>query len=91
MTKDARHIIFYGRVQGVGFRYTTARIAAGYAVTGQVKNLPDGSVELYAEGETTVLRDFISEVQTVMRTNIRQADIHETSYTGRFTEFSIAH
>jgi acylphosphatase len=43
--------IFYsGRVQGVGFRYTTKQTAAGFEVTGIVRNLPDGRVELAAEG-----------------------------------------
>ena len=42
----ARQILYTGRVQGVGFRYTTKRIATGFDVTGWVKNLPDGRVEV---------------------------------------------
>lgn len=42
----AKHIFYSGRVQGVGFRYTTKRIATGYEVTGWVRNLPDGRVEM---------------------------------------------
>ena len=43
--------IFYsGRVQGVGFRYTAKTVAAGFEITGTVRNLPDGRVELVAEG-----------------------------------------
>jgi acylphosphatase len=46
-----RMTIFYsGRVQGVGFRYTAKTVAAGYEVTGAVRNLADGRVELIAEG-----------------------------------------
>ena len=41
----ARQVYYTGRVQGVGFRYSTKRIASGYDVTGSVKNLPDGRVE----------------------------------------------
>jgi acylphosphatase len=44
----AKQILFSGRVQGVGFRYTTKQIASGFEVTGTVKNLPDGRVELQA-------------------------------------------
>lgn len=44
----AKQVIYSGRVQGVGFRYTTKQIASGYEVTGSVKNLPDGRVELQA-------------------------------------------
>ena len=47
-TMTAKQILYTGRVQGVGFRYTTKQIASGYEVTGSVRNLPDGRVELKA-------------------------------------------
>ena len=51
--------IFYsGTVQGVGFRYTTKAAAAGFEVTGTVRNLPDGRVELIAEGARGELEAF---------------------------------
>lgn len=51
--------VFYsGRVQGVGFRYQTRRVAAGFEVTGYVRNLADGRVELVAEGDAEELREF---------------------------------
>jgi acylphosphatase len=43
-------IVYSGQVQGVGFRYTAKRAVAGFEVTGLVRNLPDGRVELVAEG-----------------------------------------
>jgi acylphosphatase len=43
-------VLYSGRVQGVGFRYTVQRLATGFDVTGLVRNLPDGRVELVAEG-----------------------------------------
>ncbi len=49
----AKQVIYSGRVQGVGFRYSTKQIAAGYEVTGSVKNLPDGRVELQAMSHDT--------------------------------------
>jgi acylphosphatase len=46
---DCRRIIFEGRVQGVGFRFTAVSIASQCSVRGYVRNLPDGSVELVAQ------------------------------------------
>ena len=55
----ARMQIFYsGRVQGVGFRYTAKSVATGFEVTGTVRNLPDGRVELVAEGAKDELKAF---------------------------------
>jgi len=45
-------------VQGVGFRYTTKTVATGFEITGIVKNLPDGRVELVAEGSHAELDAF---------------------------------
>ncbi len=62
-TNRRRLNIFYsGRVQGVGFRYTVKTVAAGFEVTGFIRNLPDGRVELIAEGtreELAAFRDAI--------------------------------
>jgi acylphosphatase len=52
------HIYYTGRVQGVGFRYTSKNVALGYEVTGIVRNLPDGRVELIAEGAQEELEAF---------------------------------
>ena len=49
MEKIRRHIIFYGYVQGVGFRYRASYIANRFGVTGWVKNCIDGSVEMEAD------------------------------------------
>jgi acylphosphatase len=60
--------IFYsGHVQGVGFRFTAKTVAAGFEVTGTVRNLPDGRVELTAEGARAELEAF--------RTAIRDAGL----------------
>jgi acylphosphatase len=52
------HIFYSGHVQGVGFRYTVKKVAAGFEVTGTVRNLPDGRVELVAEGGSDELTAF---------------------------------
>ena len=57
--KRCRMSVFYsGSVQGVGFRYTAKAVAAGFEVTGTVRNLPDGRVELIAEGARGELEAF---------------------------------
>lgn len=54
----ARRYLLSGRVQGVGFRYFTADVAAREGITGWVRNLPDRRVEIVAEGETEALERF---------------------------------
>lgn len=56
--------VFYeGRVQGVGFRYTARRVAAGFDIAGYVRNLPDGRVELVASGEPGEVDDFLAALR----------------------------
>jgi acylphosphatase len=52
------HLFYSGRVQGVGFRYTVRRLADGFEVTGTIRNLADGRVELLAEGNEDELEAF---------------------------------
>jgi len=59
----ARQYLFAGRVQGVGFRYSTKNLAKGFDVLGWVKNLPDGRVELQIQGDEEELDEFIQELQ----------------------------
>lgn len=60
-----RRVVHYrGRVQGVGFRYTTQSVAANFAVTGYVQNLPDGRVLVVAEGKRAQLDQFFAAVMT---------------------------
>ena len=54
-----KRAIVSGRVQGVGFRFFTCRLAEGFRITGAVGNLPDGSVEIIAEGEREQVEAFI--------------------------------
>ena len=60
---SAKRIFFSGRVQGVGFRFATKRIANGFDVCGWVKNLADGRVELHAQSsETEELEAFLTAI-----------------------------
>ena len=58
MSRRRMHIFYAGRVQGVGFRYTVKTVAAGFDIKGTVRNLPDGRVELVAEGDSAELKAF---------------------------------
>ena len=58
----AKKVIYSGRVQGVGFRYTVKDLSRGFEVCGWVKNLPEGSVELQAMGEREEVESFIKEI-----------------------------
>jgi acylphosphatase len=57
------HILVQGRVQGVGFRQFTCRVAVELGLTGWVRNLPDGRVEIVAEGEDLPLTSFMSLIR----------------------------
>lgn len=59
MEKIRRHIVFYGYVQGVGFRWRAAHTANRFGITGWVRNLSDGSVEMEAEGTPQDINELI--------------------------------
>ena len=63
MEKIRRHIVFYGSVQGVGFRYRAYHAAQTYGVSGWVKNCFDGSVEMEAEGTEKAIDDMILAIE----------------------------
>lgn len=91
MAKERREVHFSGRVQGVGFRYTSHRLAGNFDVTGYVKNLPQGEVLLVAEGDARELDGLLQSIQTEMRANIDQTRVNRTDYQGEFGSFDIRH
>ncbi len=66
MPRQRLRLIYSGRVQGVGFRFTCQRLAAGFPVVGSVRNLPEGSVELVADGDSGAVAGFLAAVETAM-------------------------
>ena len=60
---QTRKIFYEGRVQGVGFRASVLGLARGYDITGGVKNLPDGRVEVVARGDEAELDDFLTAIR----------------------------
>jgi len=59
---STKRVIFSGRVQGVGFRYTTKQLALGFDLVGSIRNQKDGTVELKVMGEENEVNDFITEI-----------------------------
>ena len=82
-------VCFTGRVQGVGFRYLTLQVAKEYEVSGFVRNLPDGRVQIEAEGAAGEVHDFIAAVQERMTGYIRQTEQQEAQRAPQFRGFSI--
>lgn len=66
-----RRVVYSGRVQGVGFRATTCSLASGYPVSGYVKNLPDGAVELVASGDSAEVAQFLDAIRREFDSKIR--------------------
>ncbi len=85
----AKHIIFIGQVQGVGFRYTAHRIAGRYELTGFVRNLPDGSVEILAQGVPRDIEDFLRDIRNVFTGYITETEINEVSPDPKYKDFRI--
>ena len=71
---ERREIRFTGRVQGVGFRATARAIAARHAVTGWVRNEPDGSVLMQIQGAPAEVDRTLDELNRAMHRNIIAAD-----------------
>ena len=86
----AKLIHFSGRVQGVGFRATAAHVARSFDVTGWVKNLPDGRVALWAEGEAEEVEAFLAELRRQMSGYIDAEQTQPQAPSGQFTSFAVA-
>jgi len=84
-----RTVLFSGRVQGVGFRYTACRIASRFRVTGYVKNLPDGRVELVVESEPPEAARFVEAISDEMGEYVRDAQQQDAEATGEFHRFDV--
>lgn len=84
-----RKIHFRGEVQGVGFRYTTQGLARARPVTGYVRNLPNGEVEVVVEGNGPALDAFLDSLTAKMAHYITDAQVEVGPATGEFDAFSI--
>ena len=85
-----RRTVFYtGHVQGVGFRATTQEIARGFKVTGWVKNLEDGRVQMVVEGGEAEVTKFADAVVKRFEKNITKQEAETGKTTGEFSSFEI--
>lgn len=90
MARTQVQVYYAGRVQGVGFRATVKRVAHGYEVTGVVRNLPDGRVELVAEGERGELEEFQQAIRdSGLGHFIRNEDVRWAPPGNEFRGFDI--
>ncbi|MGH7140858.1 MAG: acylphosphatase [Pirellulales bacterium] len=92
MSKTERREVHYGgRVQGVGFRYTTVEIAERFDVKGFVENLPDGRVRIVVEAETGECDRFLAAVGSRLDRYIAHVEVKLREPTGEFDGFFIRH
>lgn len=91
MEQTARQIIFHGRVQGVGFRFTASRIAAKYELTGWVRNRPDSTVEALMQGSRHKIELCIAEIKDHFGRYVRDTTLTEVPVNPRYTDFQITY
>jgi len=89
MSQSAKHIIFTGRVQGVGFRFTTLDIANHYGLAGLVRNLPDGTVEIIAQGSADAIDACMRGIKESFGGYIRETKIEEIPWDSQYKNFKI--
>ncbi|MEY4166645.1 MAG: hypothetical protein RIR52_469 [Acidobacteriota bacterium] len=88
----ARRFIVSGIVQGVGYRFFTLRVAARHQVCGTVRNLPDGRVEVIAEGDREAISEFKNELLAgPIDATVTDIDETDIPVTNRYREFRLDH
>lgn len=87
----AKRIFFKGHVQGVGFRYRCTRIAHGCEVSGYVRNLPDGSVEMLVQGPEQEVAQCLAEIQNTFSGHIRDCQVNPIPPNLRYQDFQITY
>ena len=83
----SQEIIFSGRVQGVGFRFTAQRFAVDLGLTGWVQNWPTGDVQLHAEGEPDRIKALVERLKTHFA--IYDMKVSEGPSSGLYTSFDV--
>ncbi|OGX38078.1 MAG: hypothetical protein A3D87_02720 [Omnitrophica WOR_2 bacterium RIFCSPHIGHO2_02_FULL_50_17] len=85
------HIHYSGVVQGVGFRFTVQRQAAALHLTGWVKNLRDGRVEILAEGPQENIEQLCRQIEEYYHGHVRNKEIAFSPAQGSLEDFDIAY
>ncbi len=90
MTETTAHIVVSGMVQGVGFRYFAYSHATKLRLTGYVKNLYSGDVEIIAQGDRSLVEEFIREVKVGPRhADVKDVKVEYGPVDHRYREFQI--
>ena len=89
MNQAARHIIFIGQVQGVGFRFTALDVANRYQLTGLVRNLPNGFVEMIAQGPSDDIDNCVRDIEESFSSYIKETKIEEVAFDPQYKDFKI--
>jgi acylphosphatase len=89
MGQITKHIIFTGQVQGVGFRFTAFNIANRHRLTGFVRNLPDGTVEMLVQGPAGTVDGCIRDIKEEFGRYIRETRVEEIPPNPQFKDFKI--
>jgi len=80
----------FGLVQGVNYRYFVQRHAEASGLTGYARNLDDGSVEVFAEGEKEKLEQLIAKLKVGPRAaHVERVDVEWVGYSGKYRDFGI--
>lgn len=91
MSRIAKHVVFKGRVQGVGFRYTAHRSACRFELTGFVRNLGDGSVEMFMQGDPPDIDECLADIRDSFEGYIKETQINEAPEDPCYTSFVITY
>jgi acylphosphatase len=88
----AKRVIYEGRVQGVGFRFSVKEIAQGYDVVGWVQNLIDGRVQLETQGDESEIDAFLQGIEAShLRAHIRRKVVTPIEPAAGLKGFQIRH
>ena len=91
MQQTAKQVVFKGRVQGVGFRYTTREEASRYDLTGYVRNLPDGSVEALLQGTASNIQACLDDLQDTFGGYLREINTTDQPVNPQYHDFRITY
>jgi acylphosphatase len=89
MDAAAKLIVFSGQVQGVGFCFTSLDLASHYRLTGYLRNLPNGDVEMFAQGSEKMVDECIRDIQDSFVEIISHIDIEDAVPDPKCTDFKI--
>ncbi|MFC1676596.1 acylphosphatase [Planctomycetota bacterium] len=89
MKRAAKHVVFIGRVQGVGFRFTAFNVANRCQLTGMVRNIAGGNVEMIVQGNPKDIADCIRNIKETYAAQVREVKIEDIAVNPKYQDFKI--